>query len=68
MIGLTNLEVYISIFNITGGNKKVELCKEISDEFSVTELKDELEEAVGISDFSTEHLQDQKVGLRIFKA
>ena len=50
MIGLTNLEVYNSILNITEKNKKFELNTDIFDEFSFTELKEEPELILDIVD------------------
>ena len=44
MIGLTDLEVYNSIFNITKENTEFEIYAVTFDEFSFEELKDELEE------------------------
>ena len=42
MIGLTNLEVYTSIFNITEKNNKFEIYRDISNKFGFLELKDKL--------------------------
>ena len=42
MIELTNLEVYNTFFSITEENTKFELYTDNFDEFSFTELKDEL--------------------------
>ena len=49
MIGLTDLEVYNSIFNITEQNNKFELYRDSSNKFGFLELKDELEEILNIS-------------------
>ena len=49
MIGLTSLEVYNTFFNINTTNNKFELCTDTFVEFSITELKDELEEFLEIS-------------------
>ena len=65
MIGLTNLEVYNSIFNITEENNKFELCRDTSDKFGFLELKDELEEILIISHITNEHLADEVLGSRI---
>ena len=62
MIGLTDLEVYNSIFNITEENNKFELYRE-TDKFGFLELKDELEEILNISHISQEHL-DEIIGPR----
>ena len=40
MQGLTSLEVYISIFNITEENNKFELYTDTFDEFYFEQLKD----------------------------
>ena len=65
MIGLTILEVYNSIFNITEENNKIELYRDISDKFEFLELKDELEEILNISHITNEHLDDEILGTRI---
>ena len=65
MIGLTNLEVYNSIFNITEENNKFELYRDTSDKFGFLELKDELEEILNISHITNEHLDDEILGPRI---
>ena len=59
MIGLTTLEVYNSLFIINQENNKFELYTDTFDEFSFTELKDELEEILNISNITDEHLQDE---------
>ena len=59
MLGLVNLEVYNSIFNITEENYKFELCRDTSDKFGFLELKDELEEILNISHITNEHLDDE---------
>ena len=64
MIGLTILVVYNSSFTITQENNKLELYTDAFDEFSFTELKDEVEEIVSISDIAPSHLQHQLVGPR----
>ena len=65
MIGLTNLEVYNSIFNITEENNKFELYRDTSDKFGFLELKDDLEEILKIPHITNEHLQDDEIGPRI---
>ena len=62
MIGLTDLEVYYSIFNITKENSKFELYTDIFDEFSFEELEDELEEILNIPNFTDGHLEDETLG------
>ena len=68
MIGFTDLEVYNSIFTINQENNKFEVYTDTSDEFSFTELKDELEETLDISNITDEQLQDELIGSRIIKA
>ena len=65
MIGLTSLEVYSSIFNITEHNNKFELYRYTFDEISFEELKEELEEILDVSSISPEHIQDERLGPRI---
>ena len=65
MIGLTSLEVYKSIFNITERNNKFKLYRDTSNKFGFLKLKDELEEIPNISHISQEHLQDDVIGPRI---
>ena len=65
MIGLVDLEVYNSIFNITKENNKFELYTDTFDEFSFTELKDEVEEVLNISNITDAHLEDDKLGPQI---
>ena len=64
MIGLTDLEVYNSIFNITEENNKFELYRDSSNKFRFKELKDELEEILNIPHISQDHLQDEILGPR----
>ena len=65
MIGLTDLEVYNSIFNITEENNKLEIDRDTSNKFGFLELKDELEEILNISHIRIEHLDDEIIGPRI---
>ena len=65
MIGLTDLEVYNSIFNITEENNKFELYRYTSNKFGFLELKDELEEIFNISNITNEYLDDEIIGPRI---
>ena len=65
MLGLVNLEVYNSLFNITEENNKFELYRDISKKFGFLELKDELEEILNISNITNEHLDDEILGPRI---
>ena len=52
MMTSTSLEVYNSIVNITEENNEFDLYTDLVDEFSFTELKDELEEILDSSNFS----------------
>ena len=65
MIGLTDLEVYNSIVNITEKNNKFEIYRDTSNKFGFLELKDELEEILNISHITIEHLDDEILGPRI---
>ena len=65
MLGLTDLEVYNSIFNITEENNKFEIHRDMSDKFGFLELKDEIEEILDISHITDDHLNDEKIGPRI---
>ena len=65
MLGLVDLEVYFSIFNITETNNKFELYRDTSDKFGFLELKDELEEILNISHITNKHLNDEIIGPRI---
>ena len=65
MIGLTNLEVYNSIFNINEKNNKFEIYRDMTAKFGFLELKDELEEILNISHITIEHLDDEILGPRI---
>ena len=61
LLGLVDLEVYNSIFNITEQNNKFELYK-FPDEkvvnISYTKVRDEIEKDLGISDITPADLQD----------
>ena len=65
MIGLVDLEVYNSIFNITEENNKFELYRDSSNKFGFLDLKPELEEILNISHITNEHLDDEVLGPRI---
>ena len=65
MIGLVDLEVYVSIFNITEENNKFELYRDTSDKFGFLELKDEIEEILDISHITNKHLDDEILGPQI---
>ena len=62
MVGLVDLEVYNSIFNITEENNKFELYRDMSAKFG---LKDELEGILNIPHITNEHLDDEIIGPRI---
>ena len=68
MIGLTDLEVYISIFNITEKTNKFELYN-IPDEkaggVSYEKVRDEIERDLDISDITATDLQDMKTPIFI---
>ena len=65
MIGIVDLEVYNSIFNITEENNKFEIYRDTSTEFGFLELKHELEEILNISHITDKHLNDEVLGRRI---
>ena len=65
MIGLVDLEVYNSIFNITKENNKFKLYKfpdEKSGGISYIKVRDEIERDLGISDITATDLQDDILG------
>ena len=67
MIGLTSLEVYKSVFNITEENNKFELYIYLVDDvFSNTQLKNNVAEILGHSDISSEYLQHDIHGPKFF--
>ena len=65
MLGLVDLEVHNSIFNITETNNKFELYRDTSDKFGFLELKDEVEEILNVSHITNERLDDEIIGPRI---
>ena len=65
MTGLTSLEVYNTIFNITERNNKFEIYRDTSTKFEFLELKDDLEEILKIPHITPKHLQDDEIGRRI---
>ena len=67
-LGLVDLEVYNSIFNITEENNNFEIYRDMSDKFGFLEIKDELEEILNISNITNEHLNDEIIGPRIIDA
>ena len=67
LIGLTSLEIYNSIFDITEENNKFELYPDTLDELSFEGLGDVLEEILNISDITPYHLPYEKIGPRIIQ-
>ena len=65
MLGLIDLELYNSVFNITEENNKFEIYRDTSRKFGFVELKDELEEILNISHITNYHLGDEILGPRI---
>ena len=65
MLGLVNLELYNSVFNITEKNNKFDIYRDSSSMFGFIELKDELEEILNIPHITNEHLNDKVLGPRI---
>ena len=65
MIGLVDLEVYISIFNITEENNRFELHKFPDEKAGVVtceKVRDEIEKDLDIEDITAADLQDEIVG------
>ena len=70
MIGLVDLEVYNSIFNITEENNKFELYKfphEKSGGITYEKVRDEIERDLDIEDITAEDLQDDIIGAIIIE-
>ena len=67
MLGLTDLEVYKSIFLITKENNKFELYTDNFDEISFEDLKDDFEEILKIRNNAYDHLEDETMGPPIIK-
>ena len=68
VIGLTNLEVFSSIFDITEENNKIEhYTRPLDSEFSFTKLKDEVAKALGLSQISIGDLEHELYGPNINK-
>ena len=65
VLGLIDLEVYHSIFNISKENNKFELYSDTFDEFSFPKLKDEIGEILNIPNIRDNHLEDETLALRI---
>ena len=64
-LGLIDLEVYNSIFNITKENNKFELYTDTFDEYSFEELRDEVEGILNIPEITDNHLEDETLAPRI---
>ena len=65
MIGLTNLEVYNSIFNITEENNKLQIYKfpnKKAGGVTYEKVRDEIEKDLDIKDITAEDLQDDIIG------
>ena len=70
MIGLTDLEVYNSIFNITEENNKFQLYKfpdEKAGGITYEKVRDEIEKDLDIEDITAEDLQDDIIGPTIIE-
>ena len=70
MLGLVDLDVYNSVFNITEESNKVKLYqnpdgKNVS--VSYEKVRDDIERDLDISDFRATDLQDDKIGPVVFK-
>ena len=65
MLGLIDLEVYNSIFNMTKENNKFELYTDTFDEFSFHELQDAFAEILNIPTITDDHLDDKATADRI---
>ena len=65
MIGLTDLEVYNSIYNLTEQNNKLQLYKfpdKKAGGVSYTKVRDEIERDFDVSDITATDLQDDLIG------
>ena len=70
MIGLTDLGVYSSIFNITKENNKFKLYKSPDEKvggISYTKVRGEIEKDLGVTDITATDLQDDIIGQIIIK-
>ena len=66
MLGLVNLEVYDSIFNITEENNKFEIYRDTPTKFQFLDLKDELDEILNIPHITRDYLLDDETASRNF--
>ena len=65
MIGLTDMDKYNSIFNITEQNSELQLYKFLDEEagcFSYGKVRDEIEKDLDISDITATDIQDDIIG------
>ena len=67
MIGLMDLEVYNSIFNINTTNNRFELYTDIFNEFTFMDIKDELEEIFNLEEITPNHHQVDILGPLLIK-
>ena len=70
MIGVTNLEIYNSFFNITEENNKFKLYKfpdEKTGGVTYEKNRDEIEKDLGIEDITAADLQDEKIAPIVIK-
>ena len=65
MLGLVDLEVYNSIFNITEENNKFEIYRDTPTKYQFLDLQDELEGILVIPHITREHLLDDETASRI---
>ena len=66
-IELTSLEICNSFFNKVEENIKFEFNTDLFVELSFTKFEVELEDVLDISNFALEHLQDKRIGPRLFQ-
>ena len=62
------MEVYNSIFNTREESNKFEVHRDTFDKFPFSELKDELEEIIGLSVITLKHLQHEILRPKIIQA
>ena len=70
MIGITSLEVYISVFNITEEDNKFEVFKFPAEKrggITYEKIRDEIERDLGNSNITATDSQDDKIGPIIIK-
>ena len=68
MIGLTSLDILISIRFMNKDYNKFEHYTPKSDEFSLGKSKNELEDILKVSDISLKNPRDDRIAARIFNA